>query len=360
MSSSHSTSQFADVREQLIHECSAMARYALASGMSVPPHVMVAIETARSTPSSQPLDMSALTRAHVQLSRLVAPATPRALLLMGDEHATSRLSWLGHVGIVRRMMAAAVLSVIAFLAVSLSTVTSTQTNLMAASGWTALGLEVLYLSAAAMGASFAMLMQVSNYIVRRTYDPKYEPTYWIKFLLGIMAGVFLVSLVPVRETNGPGLELGNATIAMLGGFSASAVFRILTRLVATVESFFRPGAKEEAAQRESAAQLRANEDLSQARLSLAGQLVRLQQQVSAGARPEELSGALQQILHGLVPEGSRPAGTAEETPAGTIALPGISIVETPAPDVEEDAAGSTEDAPAASVTTAPVDQAAAG
>ncbi|HEX8246157.1 MAG TPA: hypothetical protein VF541_21780 [Longimicrobium sp.] len=343
------------MREQVLHECDAMARYALASGMAIPPQLMAAIDQARATPAGQPADMAALTRAHTQLAKLVAPATPRALLLMGDEHDGPRLSWLGHVGIVRRMMLASVIAMLAFLAVSVTKVVDDpHRTLQNTWGWEAVALEVWWLSAAAMGASFAMLMQVSDFIVKRTYDPKYEPTYWIKLLLGIMAGLILVGLVPIPETTGAGSELAKPAVALLGGFSASAVYRILTRLVETVESFFRASAREEAAQRERAAQLRANEDTSQTRLALAGQLVKLQQQMDSGAAAADVSGSLQQILHGLVP--GDPTQAAGAQPAGTISLPGVPIVGAPAGGEEGDGDAST---PTAEAPQAPAPAAAA-
>src|SRR5215218_3441710 len=151
-----------------------------------------------------------------------------------------------------------------------------------------------------MGASFAMLMQVSGYVVKRNYDPKYEPSYWIKFFLGIMAGFILVTLVPVDGVKDKTLSLAQPTIAMLGGFSASAVFRILTRLVEAVESLFRGDAKEEISRRESDARSRATEETSQVRMGLAAQVVRLQQEVSTGADPAALTARLREILATLV------------------------------------------------------------
>lgn len=319
-----------DMREQVLHECSAMARYALASGMAVPPQLMATIENVRDTTGGQASDIAALTRAHTQLAKLVAPATPRALLLMGDEHDGPRLAWLGHVGLARRMMGAALIAMLAFLGISLvPLVDFSNKTLQNTSGLDALVLEVWWLSAAAMGASFALLMQVSDYIVRRTYDPKYEPTYWIKLLLGIMAGLILVGLLPIPQTGGAGGELTRPAVALLGGFSGSAVYRILIRLVEAVESFFRPSPGDQAAERERVAMSRANDDVNQARIALAGQIVRLQQQVASGAGQADLSSSLQRILRGLVPsEPAPPAETpaADAPPAGTISFPNVPIV----------------------------------
>ncbi len=338
---SHSPSRAADLLEQVMHECAAMARFALASGMKVSPSLMSEMERIRQIASPGPAEVAALARIHSQLAVLVAPATPRALLVLGDEaHGSPRFAWLGHVGVVRRMMLVTAISVLIFLAVNVSDlVIDPNKDLLKASGLEAVALEVWFVSAAAMGASFAMLMQVSDYIVKRTYDPKHEPGYWIRFLLGIMAGLILAALIPVPADSSIA-ALGKPTLAMLGGFSASAVYRILIKLVDTVESLFRPSPKDEIAQRERAAQVRANEESNQGKVTLAGRLVRLQQQISSGAPAGDVTGELQRILNTLVPETG--AAEAEAAPAGTVAVGNIPIVGTP------DAAGAGTASPTAS------------
>ncbi|HSU13123.1 hypothetical protein [Longimicrobium sp.] len=353
----HSSAKIADMHEQVMHECASMARYALASGMKLSPSLMSDLEKIRRNASPGPAEMAALVRIHSQLVVLVAPATPRALLVLGDEdHASTRFAWLGHVGVVRRMMLVAAVSVALFLGVSITKELSDPTiSLLAAAGWQAVAVEVWWVSAAAMGASFAMLMQVSDYIVKRTYDPKHEPGYWIRFLLGIMAGLILAALIPVPKDS-TFAELGKPTLAMLGGFSASAVYRILMRMVDTVESLFRPSAKDEIAQRERAAQVRANEENSQSRVALAGQIVRLQQRLSTGAGAADITSELQTILNGLVPQAA-PAD-ADAPPATTIAVGNIPIVGAPGSpdDAQAPATASSEDenAPAANDSGATV------
>lgn len=322
------------VREQMLHEGLAMAKYALASGMRVPPQAAATLELARGAPDT--VDVAALARVHEQLGKLVAPATPRALLLMGDEHTRKRaLPMLGPVGLVRRMMVAAVVSMVVFISVSLTKAVNNDVSVQTASGLPLLAVEMFWLSAAAMGASFAMLMQVSGYVVKRNYDPKYEASYWIKFFLGVMAGFILVSLVPVDELKGSTVNIVKPTLAMLGGFSASAVYRILTRLVESVESIFRGDAREEITRRENDARARAGEETSQVRVGLAAQIVRLQQEVSSGAGADAISSRLQEIVSGLVPDpdaGSPPASAPApepDAPEGTIALPNVPVVSAP-------------------------------
>lgn len=331
---SHSLKQTgAELREQVLHECVAMIRFALASGMTVPPTIADIVEKARFTPADQPMEMAPVIKVHSQLARMIAPATPRALLVMGDEHSTSKLAWFGSVGLVRRMMAAAVISVVVFMVLGMSDyITSKRLSPETADGLPLLVNELFWMSAAAIGASFAMLMQVNDFIVKRTYDPKYEPSYWIKFVLGVMAGFIMAVMLPVAKVSPDGSEIVSAlelpTLAMLGGFSASAVYRILVKIVESLESVFRGNAREQVAERERAAQSRANEDISQSRLSMASQIVKLQQQMATGTHPGLVSQALDGMLRTLVP------GSPEDPPApgavgSTVSLPNVPIVAAP-------------------------------
>ncbi|MFL5385527.1 MAG: hypothetical protein ACJ8GN_23660 [Longimicrobiaceae bacterium] len=326
------------VRDQLVRESIAMAQYALAAGMQVSPAAAITLEQARTAPEGTTADIGAITKVHDQLTRLVAPATPRALMLMGSEHGTGLRAMLGPVGLVRRMMVAAVISMVVFIAVSLTKSVNESQTVLNSSGWKLLWTELFWLSAAAMGASFAMLMQVSGYVVKRNYDPRYEPSYWIKFFLGVMAGFILVTLVPFEGAQKGTLNLAQPTFAMLGGFSASAVFRILTRLVDAVESIFRGDTKQEISRAESEARSKAGEEASQVRMGLAAQVVQLQQEVSAGADPNALTARLREILADLVPataadvpapaepEPAPAPEPVERAPEGTIALPGVPVV----------------------------------
>jgi len=342
------THPVASLREQLVHESVEMAQYALASGMRFPPGAAATLEQARTPAAGAATDLSAIVRVHDQLSKLVAPATPRALLLLGPDHEAAKRGWvsmMGSVALVRRVMIAAIASMVVYILVGLSPLVDAQVQTVQnSSGIKLLLNELAWISSAAMGASFAVLMQVSGYVVKRNYDPRYEPSYWIKFFLGVMSGFILVQLMPIAKLAGTTGDVSQLMLALLGGFSASAVFRILTRLVDAVESVFRGDVKDEIARREADAQGRATLESTQARMGLAAQVVRLQQEVSAGADPGKLTARLQEILGSLVPESvPEPApaepGESPEAPQGTIALPGVAVVGEPAePSPPADAA----------------------
>jgi len=335
------------VREQLVHESVSMAQYALASGMNVSPATVATLEQARNAPADSSADIAAIVKVHDQLSRLVSPATPRALLLLGPDHAAASRggvkAMLGSVGLVRRMMIAAMISMAVYIGAGLTPyVNASVRTVQNSTGLPLLVNELAWLAAAAMGASFAILMQVSGYVVKRNYDPRYEPGYWIKFFLGVMAGFILVQLVPLAETTGTDPNLSQLMIALLGGFSASAVFRILTRLVEAVESVFRGDAKAEIARRENDAISRAGVETSQVKMGFAAQVVRLQQDIATGADSGALTARLREMLTALVPDSAlEPVETPPPGPApeGTIALPGVAVVgaasdPTPEPETE--------------------------
>lgn len=328
------------LRDQILRECTEMVRYALASGMQVPASLVQTVERARTAAAADGSDVPALTGAHDRLAKLVAPATPRALVLFADEDARGRgvLRLPGSVRLVRRMTAAALLSVGLFILSSLSpAVSHLAGDVLDGSGLALLTNEVFWLASAGVGASFAMLFQVNEFIVNRSYDPRYESSYWIKFLIGVIAGFILVALIPLDTLGGaapdggaPGAAqaLARPTLAMLGGFSASAVYRILNRLMSTVEGLFRGDPREESALREQGAAQRAAEEASGARLGVASQLVQLRQQIAAGATPDDVSRQIAELVSSLVPP-QEPASPAPvpAPPAGgapdRIAVPAI-------------------------------------
>lgn len=332
------------LRDQILREAVEMVRYAFASGKSVPTGVVDIVEQYESHPrDAPPLPPSPLVLAHARLVKLVAPATPRAIELLAAGEGTSRLSFLGPVPLVRQLTVVAVVCVAMFVMIGLFKATGTTSVTFANTwGWTLLLNQVWWLAAAGVGASFAILFQVNGYIGRSNYNPRYAPTYWVKFLLGLMAGYILVALLPFEvQGQGTSLRLLQPAIAMLGGYSASAVYRILTRLVEGVEAIFRGNAQDVIAEREQAAAARYSEEASRARVRLAAQLVELQRKLATGAANEDVSAAVHAIITSLVPEMAEGEQAASASPSAA------SIVVPATPEALVAAAGRAARAPAA-------------
>jgi hypothetical protein len=175
----------------------------------------------------------------------------------------------------------------------------------------------------------------------------------VKFFLGLVAGFILVALVPIGSGSGgegatTGAQaLGPPTIALLGGFSASAVYRILTRMVEALESIFSGGAREQMLSAEKGAVLRAAEETGQARMAVASQLVQIQQRVALGLPPHEVSAQLRDVVATLIPADADgpvppPTAPAEKVPALVV----VSAPEAPAAPADTDDSEDEPDAPA--------------
>lgn len=171
---------------------------------------------------------------------------------------------------------------------------TTSGDILTTHGASALVNEIFFLAAGGIGAAFAALFRAYVYIAEGTYDPKYESSYWIRFILGLMAGVLLPALVPLGTTSS---AVTRPALALVGGFSAALVYRILQRLVDVVGSIFQDG----------------NQPLPQVadplalpggaeRLALVSELTKLGEQLKAGGASGGAAVAVQRLLKTLVPE----------------------------------------------------------
>jgi hypothetical protein len=223
--------------DHIVQACEAMVRYALASGKPVPEPVVATVQEAieASSDGGPPRDLERLVRAHTELVHIVAPATPRTILLLSQERQ-SRLAMLGPVRLVRHMLIVVIVLLVAFVLLATSPdVNHGSGDIFTSSGVPLLLNELFLLTAGGLGAAFSSLFTASRYIKAGTYDPKHESTYWLRLILGLMAGLLLPALIPMGDAG----ELSKPLLALLGGFSASVLYRILERLVQTVESLVR-------------------------------------------------------------------------------------------------------------------------
>src|SRR5262245_31150697 len=101
------------LENMMVTASEAMLRYSLASGITVPASVVEVVERAerrRAQDDPKPPtaeELRRLVHAHSELARIVAPATPRTIMLL-SEGRRSRLAMLGPVRLVRQMLATVV------------------------------------------------------------------------------------------------------------------------------------------------------------------------------------------------------------------------------------------------------------
>ena len=116
---------------------------------------------------------------------------------------------------------------------------SVSKNILEIHGFPLLLNLLFLLTAAALGACFAALFQANRFIAEGTFDPKYESSYWIRVILGLIAGLLLSHMVPLTNDDISKLSVTKPMLALLGGFSAAMVYRIISRLIEAVESLVR-------------------------------------------------------------------------------------------------------------------------
>lgn len=321
---------------QLVNESVAMAKYAFSNGIELPPVLIQCLkqletyhelvlktkaETIAENASAQEtlsttnptfekdldFDIVQLAGIHQRLSQAIIPAKPAAILLL-DGNINKKGIWqaIGPVRLIRNLMLCASLSLVVLLLVSLSPMVNDSANsgsMLKSHGMELFMNELFYMAAAALGASFAALFKLNQYLIEGTYDPKYESSYWIRFALGIIAGVILAEFVVSHsETNIQ--YLARPTLAMLGGFSSSVVYRILTRLIESVESLLKGDSRQSISAEQQLAKARVFDETRQNKFDVAHNLLGLQQIISDGANKDQLKERITKIIETLVPTAS--------------------------------------------------------
>ncbi|ETW96500.1 MAG: hypothetical protein ETSY2_46255 [Candidatus Entotheonella gemina] len=196
-------------------------------------------------------------------------------------------------------MCVAIVSATALIGTSMSPYVDGNLDWANEHGFQLLMEELFILSAAAIGVSFYSLFQVNHYIAAGTYDPKYNASYSIRFVLGMIAGMILAILIPIDNQSAL-QEFSKPTLSMLGGFSVVVVYRLLKRLVDTVESLVRGETQDIVATQEQNLKARYTEQEAQNRIKIAASLTKLQQQFSAGNNPEEVKKEVDHLLGTLM------------------------------------------------------------
>lgn len=310
-----------ELREQLYLESKAMAEYALANGCKIPTMVIKTLESYARTRGNEAADSSAggrdnmaienLVSAHFALARIIGPAKPSTILLLDKEEKTAGF-WkiLGPVPLIRQMMAAAIISLVLFIGLSLfDDVRPEAGNMLLSSGIPLLLNLLFYLAAAALGASFSALYKANTYLAKGTFDPTYNVSYWTRFFLGVIAGLVLAVIISDKgfhNLTGDAelFEEGilRPLLAMLGGFSADLVYTILQRLVETFESLFNGSDRSIVAAKTLGEKNRLKNAGNEQRMKVALNLMDLQQKIGSGAESVEIRDKLSAILSDLLPD----------------------------------------------------------
>lgn len=172
------------------------------------------------------------------------------------------------------------------------------------------------LSAASMGACFSGLFTANEYIKKGTFDNLFQSTYWSRYVLGLMGGMMIAILVPLElllgssnndvPASGQGVinSLGPSLMALLGGFAANFVYRLLDKLVKVMESMVKADPKEALASREIQAQTKLSAQSTQDRMNQVREINRIQAQLSENTNIDEVRKALTEMQQRLINKNS--------------------------------------------------------
>ena len=286
-----------------------MASHLLGTGHIVPPWTLAilarpdaAMDPAEEEGAGGDVALRALLRAHGELAKLVAPATPELMVMLYKDSDDVRFrQTFGQARIVRSFVVAAIVSLVVFLVVSWSPYLNEPKwgDFFTSSGWPLFVNEMFFISSAALGASFSSLFQASRAITNGTFRPEEESSYWVQFMLGILAGLLLSTVLNLadiapQDDAGAGMNFRAAALALVGGFSSSVVQKVLQRLIDALETVVRGGAEAEIQIREQTGKLRLEESLVKERMRTSMLLNDLQRRLIAGDSPVALAALLDQ------------------------------------------------------------------
>ena len=291
---------------QLVDESGAMAQYALSNGLAVDAGAVNSLhkllENKEELTSKE--GIKSLASIHQSFAKTVYPATPRSITLLAHEQANQSLFYfLGPVPLIRRLSTIAILFLVLLIVTSLQkdvNVDNIQLGLLNSDN-SVLFLNQLYLlSAAGLGASFSALFLANNFIAKATYDPRYNSSYWSSIILGIIAGIILVELLPTSLFDeGAMRNFGKPSLAMLGGFSSKVVYRILQRLVDSLETLVKGNNAPEMEHQKAILQVQTSEQKTQVNAETASQLVKLvsdMDDLDAKAIKQKLNAHIEELL----------------------------------------------------------------
>ncbi len=274
----------AGVDLKLLNECETMFNYAASDGMKIKDWISSDLaeisikkagftkaglkfrgeEESAESPENLREDSKKLALIHAALSEIVAPATPltiqytipRSRFFFGEKTT---------IPLIRNIWIMSILFLVGFI---ITFNLYDQNRIYMYQAWH------LFFSAG-LGAYFYSLYTANKYFITRTFDPKYSTFYNNRIIIGIIAGFILANLIDAGNFNSsyhniPSTltdaaipvqkksadinmitRLSPSIIALLGGYSADAVNKILSRLVAMLTALVQGETKDIIASKEA-------------------------------------------------------------------------------------------------------------
>lgn len=293
----------------MLEECNAMVRHCLNSGLQLSSRLIQTLDRINRVPKLEDVDMEMLTKIYNQLVVVVAPAKPRTLLLLEKEKKDRTFfGRLGPVPIARHFMFVAAFSLIGLISLALSPMVNGdpyQFSLFKNFGPNLLVNVVFLLFSASLGASFFNLYTINHYIKSGTFDTMYNNSYWNRYILGLVAGMLIATMVPLEtidrdQGNGSLGGFGAPLLALVGGFSAEVVYQILQRLTLAFSTIIQGDPSQDAEAEATVKQMEMEQSKRASRAKLAARLNHLNEMLEAGKESHEIKKEIREIQAELI------------------------------------------------------------
>jgi len=203
-----------------------MLEHAVENGISLPTSINLTDEANSTTQVSN----------YNELVKAIAPSTVKSIRYIKSEIVDKKgqKKWF-QIPVFNKCLVIAVIALIALIGVSLSPNVNEQNQsngLLASSGMT-LFLNLLFIcSASLLGVMFYLLKTISTKIKNYTLLPVDNIEINASIIIGVISGFIISELVSFSTgTFGSSIEVNKMTFALLGGFSADAIFTTLQGIV---------------------------------------------------------------------------------------------------------------------------------
>ena len=336
--------------DQIFEETRFMLRHAMSRGLNVSPNIPTAFHSIqeRANKEDSRLDKEEyekLANLHQTLVKIIAPATPRTVTLLGREREKSPLLYfLGSLPILRQFSLLAIAFLIGFIGLAqdsrvgidptcvqnlertyqvafpsiaqgsqpgISTILidtpstakkppppeliNSQCNnlnkgFVNLHGINLVLVELFLICCAGIGGVFANLYRINRYVGKGIWDDKYHATYWTTLIMGLMSGIVIAELIPIESS------FGKPLVALLGGFAGDLVYNILREIVRRIEAPFVDLNEKVLHAEYDLRSAKQKYDTGHQRLTLALELSALKKNIKDSNNSEELQNKIDSII----------------------------------------------------------------
>ncbi|MFT4534883.1 MAG: hypothetical protein ACJA1A_003267 [Saprospiraceae bacterium] len=225
-----------DPNLHIVSYCEQMFDYAISKGLAMPKEMQFDFKS---------VDKATLLENHNQLSTLIAPASLRSISFIQryifDEEKMKK--WW-NIPIYSKCFYLSLTALLAVIVISLSPIVNNANlskGLLDSSGIDLLFNLIFICSSAMLGVMFYSLKSINDKIKTYTLTPIDVLELNSNILIGVISGFIISELFTVVLAQfGDYMEITKMTLAILGGFSADAIFSILQGIVNKLKMLLAP------------------------------------------------------------------------------------------------------------------------